>query len=241
MARTSGRQLKNLSRDIFCLHTRRFYWILLCISFSMRVFSLLYGNGSKHLSYTAECGEISPFGFWFTLALCQVIVSLLSKISRGAITISILLLAAIDVLPLPEIGWWGTATLFALPFFALGYLASSTDAFNSIKNFKKWQNACMLVAFLVGSLWNGYTNMYTLTTGKSYLLFVFTGLIGTVLLLRLADYIVTYHARVKGFLSFLGRNTILILITHLYAALRFLRSYLFLACHLLPIIWLSKL
>lgn len=78
-----------------------------------------------------------------------------------------------------------------------------------------WKIIGLLAILIVVGLWNGYTDMYGLIPGKSYSLFIITGILGTICMLRLAVF-VTKRARVKSIFQLLGTRTFVVLISHYY-------------------------
>lgn len=91
-----------------------------------------------------------------------------------------------------QIGWWVTATLSAFLFFAFGYCAESKKCTAEREKWRDGAISGLLVRLGIAALGNGYTDMYGLISGKTYLVFMRTGILGTLLMLRFASAIVNY-------------------------------------------------
>lgn len=166
---------------------------------------LLYGGMWKN----------APIWFLFSLLLCQLICTLCLRKSRRLLACVMVVLIVFDItlVKIIPVVWWPFSVLFAFPFFAIGYFGKEHVA--ALKKLDKlWIILPMSVVFIGLTLFNGYTDMYSLLGGKSYLLFLATGVTGSILLLKLAS---LFNGKAFGkTLAYLGKNTIPILITHYY-------------------------
>lgn len=157
-----------------------------------------------------------PIWFLFTLVLCQVLVTLLLKHSKAILILFTIFLVVSNEIFQYSIHWWVTSTLYAFPFFTVGFVSKIYEKkiLQLINSRKSWTNYILMISFVVAIYWNGYTDMYSLVKGKSYLIFMYTGIIGTLFMLKLASSIKDYWGQQK--ISFLGTKTFIILITHYY-------------------------
>lgn len=157
----------------------------------------------------------TPIWFLFTLTLCQILMTLCLKLPKEVRPFVIGAFVLLNILLTFQIGWWVTATLSAFPFFAFGCCAASRNALHNVKKWGGRASIGLLLLLGIAALGNGYTDMYSLVSGKSYLVFMFTGILGTLLMLQFAGAIVKFP-RFKSVCLQLGTKTFIILISHYY-------------------------
>lgn len=157
----------------------------------------------------------TPIWFLFTLTICQILLALCVKISQQFLLLITLLLVCIDLFFVRPFAWWGTAVLFAFPFFCIGYLIQITNPLWIFAKIGTGKSFVSLFILITVGLWNGYTDMYTLTSGKSYLLFLVTGILGTICIVNLAEFI-SKQPKAKCIFQLFGTRTFIILISHYY-------------------------
>lgn len=155
-----------------------------------------------------------PIWYLFTMTLCQILCLWCTAFSLRIIPVLVGGMILLDESVSFPIRWWGLATLFAFPFFAAGFLLRQTGFSNKLP--MRRHVGLLIISFLVAVYSNGFTDIYAMNKGRSYLLFLYTGLVGTYLLIRLSRWIVQKWALSKHFFSLLGQNMFWILITHYY-------------------------
>lgn len=98
-----------------------------------------------------------------------------------------------------------------MAFFAIGMYVQNRK--QKVKNGWK-KNIVIAGLWLILSVFNGKVDMYQQINGRNWMFFCVTGLLGTYLILYISRYIETKQGSVSYFLNMLGKNTMIILITH---------------------------
>ncbi len=168
-----------------------------------------------------------PIWFVFTLTLCQVLCTVTNKMSYKAVLALVVAFILFNEYGQKPIVWWVNSTLYAFPFFGIGFLLKKCGKAKKVLARPNIFVTVLLVATYVGlSFWNGYTDMYTLTKGKSFVAFLYTGITGTLLMIWLSKYVADKHRSIGKAIAFLGTKTFPILITHYYFCRIFLPKIL---------------
>lgn len=155
-----------------------------------------------------------PVWYLFAMVLCQAACAICSKGGRFALAAAMVAVAVFNLHLSTRVVWWPISTLFAFPFFALGVLLQNGRLMETVQRRWKLLTLPALAGLIAVAYSNGYTDMYSHIPGKSYLLFIASGLLGTVFLIGLSTALHQYAGIFADFLSYLGKHTFVILITH---------------------------
>lgn len=155
----------------------------------------------------------SPVWFLLTLFACQIISNVNFKASAVFATVCIAFCTAGVNEFLPS--WWFFSVLMAYPFFFAGVLISKMSLLEHISEMPKYSLVIICIAWLSAAICNGYVDINIQCDGQSYLLFLLTGVLGTVITLNLSRVFEKGLMGAKS-LNCLGRNSLMILLSHYY-------------------------
>ena len=160
----------------------------------------------------------APVWFLMTLFMCRVIMCLCGYLNRKVsfiIVIICILICTFNVnFYFPK--WWLTNVIMSFPFFWLGVKKRNYKIFkdNRCEMNKLFISLSLMLVLILVSYWNGYTDINIQSDGKNYLLFLFTGVIGTVIVVKLSKWIEKLN--ISKVLELLGKNSFTILLSHYY-------------------------
>lgn len=155
-----------------------------------------------------------PVWYLFAMVLCQAACALFLKGGRLLAAAAMVGVAVCNLHLSTRVVWWPISTLFAFPFFALGVLLQNGRLLEAVQRWWKLLTLPALAGLVAVAYSNGYTDMYSHIPGKSYLLFIVSGILGTVFVIGLSTALHRYAGIFAEFFSYLGKHTLLILITH---------------------------
>ena len=109
--------------------------------------------------------------------------------------------------------WWLTNVIMSFPFFWYGMRKKPCNIF---KNSRKKNILFIILSFMLilVARWNGYTDINIQCNGKNYLLFLFTGIAGTWIVVELSKWI--EKLKISNVLELVGKNSFIILLSHYY-------------------------
>lgn len=196
----------------------------------------VYGKGTPFPDVLEWCKTLALYGglwinipiwYLFTLTLCEIICLWCTKLSSRAFPLLIACMILVNESFSWPRRWWVIAVLFAFPFFSVGFWVKKIGKTNMILSYSHPSGLfLLLVSFLMAVYANGFTDTYAMNKGRSYLLFMYTGIVGTYLTIRLSQWIAKRETKIKCIFSFLGRKTFVILITHYYVCRRLIPAIL---------------
>lgn len=212
-------------------HWKKGMYKLVCPAYQILIFDILicilkimlghsaYPSHSEWINGLIIHGGVlwnAPVWFLMTLFMCRLIncsCNYLNKKITPAFTIVCVLICAFNVnANLPQ--WWLTNVIMSFPFFWLGTVKKYCNVFESDKVNKKILLIALGLIWMVASYWNGYTDINIQCNGKNYLVFLFTGVTGTWLVVELLKQI--ERLKISNVLELIGRNSLIILLTHYY-------------------------
>ncbi len=155
-----------------------------------------------------------PVWYLFAMVICQAVSAVLLKGGPLLLAFTAAGATVFNLSLSTRIVWWPISTLFAFPFFALGVLFGQKELAEPIQRRWKWLLAPSFAGLMYVAFFNGYTDMYSHIPGKSYLLFIVSGLLGTVFMIAFSTGLRRFGGIAADFFCYLGKNTFLILITH---------------------------
>lgn len=155
-----------------------------------------------------------PVWYLFAMVICQAVSAVLLKGGPLMLTLAAAGATVFNLSLSTRIVWWPISTLFAFPFFALGVLFGRKDLAEPVQRRWKWLLVPSFAGLVYVAYFNGYTDMYSHIPGKSYLLFIVSGLFGTVFMIAFSTGLRRFGGIAADFFCYLGKNTFLILITH---------------------------
>lgn len=112
---------------------------------------------------------------------------------------------------------WILCVIYAFPFYTIGNIIKKKNIVKSKQENQKLTILSMIIEILLLGIFasfNGYTSMIEQIFGKSYLIFLITGIIGTILVIDIS--FMLRKIKVGKVLEKIGQNTIIILLTHYY-------------------------
>ena len=104
--------------------------------------------------------------------------------------------------------------IMSFPFFWLGTMKKYCNAFKSCKTDKNVLLIALGLIWMLASYWNGYTDINIQCNGRSYLMFLFTGAAGTLIVVELSKQI--EKLKISKVFELVGKNSLVILLTHYY-------------------------
>ncbi len=112
---------------------------------------------------------------------------------------------------------WILCVIYAFPFYTIGNIIKKKNIVKSKQENQKLTILSMIIEILLLGIFasfNGYTSMIEQIFGKSYLIFLITGIIGTILVIDIS--FMLRKIEIGKVLGKIGQNTIIILLTHYY-------------------------
>ena len=156
----------------------------------------------------------SPVWFLLTLFLCKYLFIFLYQLQPILPYVCALLCIGVNCTDINNIfpSWWPFNVVMAFPFLVIGVLAKPYK--KSVMTFKAWRNIPLTALWIVLSLYNGYTDIHIQMNGKSYLLLLITGTLGSYLCIQLSSMI--SKTNLCGLFECVGHHSFIVLITHYY-------------------------
>ena len=157
-----------------------------------------------------------PVWFLMTLFVCRLencFFNHMSKKITVAFSVCCILICTFNInARLPQ--WWLTNSIMSFPFFWLGTTKKYCNAFESYKINKNILFIILGLIWMMVAYWNGYTDINIQCNGRNYLLFLFTGVVGTSVIVELSKWI--EKLKLSNVLELVGKNSFIILLTHYY-------------------------
>ena len=157
----------------------------------------------------------APVWFLMTLFACRLGKSLLSSLNNKievTFVIGCILVCLFNInVKFPS--WWLTNVIMSFPFFWLGTKIKKYIVNTSNETSKTILIVLCLMWIIVAYL-NGYTDINIQCNGRSYLLFLFTGISGTLIVIELSKWI--EKLKIANVLEIVGKNSLIVLLTHYY-------------------------
>lgn len=156
----------------------------------------------------------APLWFLPVLAcLCIIMNCLHNKKSVNYFTV-ILCVVCIGILKIKineQLYFWPMAILYSYPFYFIGYVIKQNKI---VINKNIWYFIAVTILLIILAYYNGYVSIIQQVFGKSYFLFLITGVLGAYFLIYVSFILKRYKK--CDILSNLGINSIYILLTHYY-------------------------
>lgn len=155
---------------------------------------------------------IGPSWFLLSLFWIRLLVPFICRIVRlrGLIFLSIIFIGAF--LFSSQNKMWNVlsigSTILGLPFYLVGFLAR--EKILGVLNYGGWRETLFAIISSMVAVTNGQVGIYNCSYGNNFLAFLFFGLMGTFVLIRLSKYI---HIP-RGFLNTLMQGSLFYICMH---------------------------
>lgn len=157
-----------------------------------------------------------PVWFLMTLGVCKILKCCLNKVNfilTECVALIFVIFCAFNFNSyLPN--WWLTNSIMAFPFFIIGVLIRKYNLFETILHLNIIWLILGTFLWISFAIFNGYTDINIQENGNNYLIFLLTGMLGTLCLVRITKSIKCVH--IRNVFSLLGKESMIILISHYY-------------------------
>ena len=147
-----------------------------------------------------------------TLFVCRILGQLNNRILLAPFLFCALACVIGVNAKLPQ--WWLTNTIMAFPFYYLGALSKQHNILELWTNSKIGWKIIGVCVWIIIALYNGYTDINIQSNGKNYIMFLITGVLGTMILIEFAS--VIRGTRLGNFAEIFGKQSMIVLISHYY-------------------------
>lgn len=157
------------------------------------------------------CWKNYPIWFLMTLFVCKSITLILGKTGSGFIAIIGAAVCAFGINEQLSVFWLFT-TISAMPFFIIGIFMKNRQ----LPTIGKTKEIVIIVSWVLLALFNGQIDMYQQENGRQWILFALTGVLGTCIVIYISKWFELHKNKISLLFVTLGRNSLIILVTHYY-------------------------